>query len=160
MFIYDLTNFEQKVDEVIDTIKLIVTEFQMPKPLRKEIKKMLKLVIENKRSSDGDNIISVWEALSGMLHLFAETIVGKTYNKGVIKNPKTKKMIQLSESQKLELMRLEAFIYLAIVLNEMDIFLNDYGGESLLEELRTVASSQDKTQLLQLTIRFRGILSE
>lgn len=38
-------------------------------------------------------------------------------------------------------MRLEAFIYLAIVLNEMDIFLNDYGGESLLEELRTVASS-------------------
>lgn len=59
---------------------------------------MLKLVIENKRSSDGDNIISVWEALSGMLHLFAETIVGKTYNKGVIKNPKTKKMIQLSES--------------------------------------------------------------
>jgi len=98
MFFNDLTNFEQKVDEVIDTIKLIVTEFQMPKPLRKEIKKMLKLVIENKRSSDGDNIISVWEALSGMLYLFAETIVGKTYNKGVIKNPKTKKMIQLSES--------------------------------------------------------------
>ncbi|MEG8004550.1 hypothetical protein, partial [Listeria monocytogenes] len=92
-------------------------------PLRKQIKNMLKLVVDNKRSSDGDHVISVWEALLGILNSFTVTIVGKTYNKGVIKNPKTQKMVSLSDSQKLELVRLEAFIYLAIVLNEMDIFL-------------------------------------
>ena len=141
MFLFDLNNFDQKVDEVIDTIKLIVAEFPMPKPLKKETKKMLKLVVDNKRLGDGDNIISVWESLQGLLKIFAENIVAKTYNKGVVKNNKTKKMTNLSEAQRLELVRLEAFIYLAIVLNDMDIFLNDYAGETLIDELRTISSS-------------------
>lgn len=55
---------------------------------------------------------------------------------------------------------MEALIYFAIVINDMDIFLTDYAGETLMDELRILNSSKDKNQLLGLTIRFRGILQE
>lgn len=58
---------------------------------------MLKLVIDNKRYGDADNITSVWESLSGMLSIFVETIVSKTYNKSVVKDAKTKNLVKISE---------------------------------------------------------------
>jgi hypothetical protein len=104
----------------------------LQKGLKVEIKKVLKLIIANKRSKDIEEVVSVWEALSVLLSGFAVGVIAKVYNRGTVKVVKDKKTRQLTKEEKLELMRLEAFVYLTVAFNEMDLFLPDYAGETMM----------------------------
>lgn len=132
MYFSDLINFEEKLDDIIDSVKTLINSGVLAKGIRKEIKKVLGLVILNKKARDIGTVISVWEALSLLLTGFATSVIAKVYNKGTVKSSKTKKYRKLTDMEKLDMMRLEAFIYLAVAFNEMDIFLADYAGETML----------------------------
>ena len=92
-------------------------------------------------------MISVWEALSLLLTGFATSVIAKVYNKGTVKSSKTKKLRKLTQGEKLDMMRLEAFIYLAVALNEMDIFLPDYAGETMLKEMMAISTSNSASEI-------------
>lgn len=132
MYFTDLINYEQKLDEIIESIKLLIHNGYLGKGIKKEIKKLLKLVIQNKKARDIGTVISVWEALSFLLTGFATSVLSKVYNKGVMKSSKTKRLRKITHNEKTEMIRLEAFIYLAVAFNEMDIFLSEYAGETML----------------------------
>ena len=160
MYFSDLISLEDKLDEVIDSIKILIKSGYLAKGIKKEIKKLLSLVIQNKKARDLGTVISVWEALSFLLTGFATSVISKVYTKGVVKSSQTKKYRKLSEQEKIDMMRLEAFIYLAVAFNEMDIFLADYAGETMLGEMMTITRSNDKTTLQNMILRLRGILEQ
>lgn len=160
MFFSDLISYEDKLDDIIDQIKILMGNGFLPKPMRKEIKKVLSQVVKNKRATDIDEIISVWEGLGILLQAFAISVISKVYNRGSVMMGKTKKLRKLTDGEKLELMRLEAYIYLAVAFNEMDLFLGDYAGETMLSEMMMVRGSNSMEQLQQLIVRLRGILEQ
>lgn len=158
MFFSDLIHFEDKIDLIVDQIKLYINNGFLQKGLKVEIKKVLKLIIANKRSKDIEEVVSVWEALSVLLSGFAVGVIAKVYNRGTVKVVKDKKTRQLTKEEKLELMRLEAFVYLTVAFNEMDLFLPDYAGETMMQEMMTITTSKDMQQMQGLILRLRGIL--
>jgi hypothetical protein len=97
MYFADLISFEEKLDEIIDNVKLLINSGFLNKKIKKEIKRVLTLVIDNKKAKDIWTVISVWEALSLLLTGFATSVITKVYNKGTVKSSKSKKYRKLTE---------------------------------------------------------------
>lgn len=136
MFFGDFNKNESLLSKRVKNLKRFLKT--LPKNVKKDISYVLK-------AYDNEEI-DVWNALNILLLGFGSRVVAKMYNK------------MNNNQEKLEYVRLEAMIYLAVAFNEMGIYEMDYAGETMLEEMVTVKVNKDIGELQRLIARLSNIL--
>lgn len=136
MFFGDFNKNEAELSKYVKRLKKFMKT--LPKHIKKDISSVLK-AYQNEE-------VDVWAPLQILLLGFGSRVVAKIYNR------------MKENSEKLEYVRLEAMIYLAVAFNEMGIYEMDYAGETMLEEMVEVQGNQDVGKLQNLIARLCNIL--
>ena len=134
-FFSDLNELERDVLSKIKKAKKVAKA--VPASIQTEILKVVKLARSESPAS--------WDSIEVLLTAFSSRFVEK-------------KITDIKDASQLEVVRLNAIIYLCMVFNAMGLFETSYAGESMLDELKTIIYSQSADDLMNMTMRLKGIM--
>ena len=135
MYFSDLNDLEREVLSKIKKAKKVAKA--VPVSIQTEIMKVVKLAKSECPAS--------WDSIEVLLTAFSSRFVEK-------------KITNANDAAQLEVVRLNAIIYLCMVFNAMGLFEVSYAGESMLDELKVIIYSKDAGELLTMTMRLKGIM--